>query len=57
MIAHLNTHQQAAGGTTLWTKGVQFYAGLLIMAHCGAFVGTQVSNIAIAVVETCALER
>jgi hypothetical protein len=35
-------------------EGVQFYAGLLIMAHCDAFVGTQVSNIATTVVELMA---
>ncbi len=31
------------GPDYLVDEGIQFYAGLLIMAHCGAFVGTDVS--------------
>jgi hypothetical protein len=44
----------SCGPDYLVDEGIQFYAGLLIMAHCGAFVGTQVSNIATAVVELMA---
>lgn len=45
------------GPAYLLDDGVQFFAGMLLMAQTAAFVGTQVSNIGAAIVELMATQR
>ena len=45
-------------GSELWADdGIFFYAGILLMAQCAAFVGLQISNVAMAITELMATQR
>ena len=47
----------SCGPSILMDDGIQLFGGILIMAHCAAFIGTQISNIGGVVVELMATLR
>ena len=50
--------QRPECGSTLFADdGIQLYAGLMILAHGAAFIGTQISNVDMAIVELMATRR
>ena len=45
-------------GPEIWMDdGIQFYAGVLLLAQCASFIGLQISNIGMAVTELMATQR
>jgi hypothetical protein len=48
---------QDCGPDAFLDEGIQLFSGILLLANCAAFIGTQISNIASAVVELMATQR
>ena len=51
------TVERDCGPELLLDDGIQFFAGMLLLAQCAAFVGTQISNIGSVIVELMATQR
>ena len=50
-------HASLCGSEAWLDDGIQFFAGVLLLAQCSAFIGLQISNVGMAVVELMATQR